>query len=446
MSIPESLNHGRIAVMQERLAALQQQVSAAPAQTATLLSEALEDLRISLEELHVAEEELHAQNEELLTAHLTAETERQRYQELFDFAPDGYLVTDPLGIIKEVNQTVAALLAMRPHHVLGKPISIFVVRQAQPAFRSLLGRLQQLERVQEWETRIQPRDGGTFPAALTVAVMRNPQGTLVGLRWLLRDITARKQAEAALKQAQETLERRVAERTAELQCTNARLQAEIAERQRAADKAQQAEQALRSSREQLRQLATYLQNAQEQERTRIARELHDNLAQTLTSLRMDVSWLSRRVLSAPVAWRERLTTMATMIDALGESVRRIGTELRPTVLDNLGLVAAIEWQLKDVHDRTGLTYTLHAPAEELALGPVLSTTMFRIFQEALTNVVRHAQATRLTVRLAQHRDAWVLEIADNGKGITPDQLTDCTSLGLLGMRERARLWGGGGGD
>src|SRR5262249_4661053 len=164
-----------------------------------------------------------------------------------------------------------------------------------------------------------------------VATIRDSEGAVVGLRWLLHDISLRKRAEEVLQQAHTDLERRVAERTAALQQMNAQLQAESAERQRAAEKAAQAAQALRSSHEQLRQLATYLQNAQEQEPTRIAREPHDDLAQMLTSLRMDVTWLARRAATAPPVWRERLTHMTTTIDTLGRAVRRIGTELRPNV-------------------------------------------------------------------------------------------------------------------
>jgi DNA-binding NarL/FixJ family response regulator len=223
---------------------------------------------------------------------------------------------------------------------------------------------------------------------------------------------------------------------------NTRLQAESAERQRVAEKAAQAEQALRSSHEQLRQLATHLQNAQEQERTRIARELHDDLAQMLTSLRMDVTWLARRAVSAPSVWRERLTHIATTIDTLGRAVHRIGTELRPNVLDALGLTAAIEWQVQEVGQRTGLTYTMQLPPEDLTIDQSRATALFRIFQEALTNVVRHAEASHVSVRLVQRPDVVRLEVADNGKGMAPEQLVDCASLGLLGMRERARLWGG----
>ena len=232
------------------------------------------------------------------------------------------------------------------------------------------------------------------------------------------------------------------ERTAELQRMNTQLQVEIAKRQHAADKVQQAEQALHSSHEQLRQLTTHLQNAQEQERAHIARELHDNLAQALTSLRLDVSWLARRALTAPPEWRERLTTIAAAIDTLHQTVRRIGTELRPNVLDALGLTAAIEWQLQEIQQRTALTYTLQKPTQELTLDQARAMATFRIFQEAVTNIVRHAEASHISVRLVQHINSLLLEVADNGKGIPPRQMTEPTSLGILGMRERARLWGG----
>ena len=443
MSLSEHRFDNQIALLQHHIVALQQRVKDEPAQAAEVLVEALEDLRTALEELRVADEELRQQNEELATARLAVEAERQRYQELFDFAPDGYLITNAAGIIQEANRAAAAMLGVLQHHLVGKPLMVYLDVEEHGAFCAQLHfRLQQHERVQEWEMRVQPRQGTPFPVALTVSTICDSQGTPVGLRWLLHDTTVRKQAEKALQQAQEAMERRVAERTAALQQLNTQLQTEIAEHRRTAQKAHQAQQDLHSSREQLRQLATYLQNAQEQERTYIARELHDELAQPLTSLKMDLTWLARRAVTAPTAWHEHLSIMSTVIDTLGESVRRIGTQLRPNILDNLGLEAAMEWQLKEVCERASLTYTLQMPAKEMTLGPTRSTAVFRIFQEALTNVIRHAEASSVTVRLSQHADAWLLDIVDDGKGITPDELTNYASLGLLGMRERAHLWGG----
>ena len=437
----ERLLDSRIAALHQLIAALHQRVVAEPGQAAEAVPEILEDLHTALEELHVAEEEQYQQNEALVAARLSAEVERQRYQELFDFAPDGYLVTDSNGIIQEANRAAAALLGVPQPQLLDKALTDFIAEEERPTFSAFLPRLLQLECMQDWEIRLQPWAGATFPTELTVAAIRTIQG-VVGLRWMVRDISLRKQAEEALKQAHRTLEHRVEERTAELQHMNARLQAEVGERQRAAVKAQQAEHALRSSREQLRHLATHLQNAQEQERAYIARELHDDLAQALTSMRLDVSWLAGRALTAPVEWRARLDTIATTIDALHQTIRRIGTELRPNVLDALGLTAAIEWQLQEIQQRTELTYTLQKPVQELALEPACATSVFRIFQEAVTNIVRHAEASHIYVRLEQHANAVLLEVVDNGKGISRRQITDRNSLGILGMRERARLGGG----
>jgi two-component system, NarL family, invasion response regulator UvrY len=437
----ERLLDSRIAALHQLIAALHQRVVAEPGQAAEAVPEILEDLHTALEELHVAEEEQYQQNEALVAARLSAEVERQRYQELFDFAPDGYLVTDSNGIIQEANRAAAALLGVPQPQLLDKALTDFIAEEERPTFSAFLPRLLQLECMQDWEIRLQPWAGATFPTELTVAAIHTVQG-VVGLRWMLRDISLRKQAEEALKQAHRTLEHRVEERTAELQHMNARLQAEVGERQRAAVKAQQAEHALRSSREQLRHLATHLQNAQEQERAYIARELHDDLAQALTSMRLDVSWLAGRALTAPGEWRARLDTIATTIDALHQTIRRIGTELRPNVLDALGLTAAIEWQLQKIQQRTELTYTLQKPAQELTLEQACATSVFRIFQEAVTNIVRHAEASHIYVRLEQHANAVLLEVVDNGKGISRRQITDRNSLGILGMRERARLWGG----
>ena len=289
----ERLLDSRIAALHQLIAALHQRVVAEPGQAAEAVPEILEDLHTALEELHVAEEEQYQQNEALVAARLSAEVERQRYQELFDFAPDGYLVTDSNGIIQEANRAAAALLGVPQPQLLDKALTDFIAEEERPTFSAFLPRLLQLECMQDWEIRLQPWAGATFPTELTVAAIHTIQG-VVGLRWMLRDISLRKQAEEALKQAHRTLEHRVEERTAELQHMNARLQTEVGERQRAAVKAQQAEHALRSSREQLRHLATHLQNAQEQERAYIARELHDDLAQALTSMRLDVSWLARR--------------------------------------------------------------------------------------------------------------------------------------------------------
>jgi two-component system sensor histidine kinase UhpB len=217
---------------------------------------------------------------------------------------------------------------------------------------------------------------------------------------------------------------------------------DISERTAVQQQAQQAEQAVRQSREQLRALATHLQNQQEEERRHIAREIHDELAQALTVLKIDLGWLSPRLAASDAVSQQRLRDMAALLDRVVHAVRHIGTDLRPDMLDDLGLTAAIEWQLQEVCKRSSMAYQLELPAEEISLGQAQSTAIFRIFQEALTNVLRHAAAKNVRVCMRQQPNALVLQIADDGKGITPEQLAARGSLGLLSMRERAHLWGG----
>ncbi len=197
----------------------------------------------------------------------------------------------------------------------------------------------------------------------------------------------------------------------------------------------------------LRALAARLQQVREEERTGIARELHDQLGQTLTGLQLDLSWMDRKLAGLPAddtvaSLREKIGEMARSIETAVETVRRISSELRPAALDDLGLVAAIEWQAQEFQSRTGIRCRLTAPSESPALPPTHSTALFRILQEALTNVARHAHATAVEIRLSEREGLLQLEIADNGRGISQAEATATTSLGLLGMRERAAAVGG----
>ncbi len=203
-----------------------------------------------------------------------------------------------------------------------------------------------------------------------------------------------------------------------------------------------AEQTLQRIQQRLWELAARLQERQENERRYIAREIHDELAQGLTGLKLDVFWLANHLADEPATQRERLTAMGAQLDWLMNAVRRIGASLRPEILDDLGLAAAIEWQLQEVGQRTGLTCRLTLPDDDVVVEPERATALFRIFQEALTNVVRHAEAHTVDVRLTHQNGAVSLEVHDDGKGIPAARLADCTSLGLLSMRERTQLWGG----
>ena len=196
------------------------------------------------------------------------------------------------------------------------------------------------------------------------------------------------------------------------------------------------------SHDQLRALAARVQSAREEERTQISREIHDELGQALTAIKIDVAALIRDLPGETGPQIQRRQSILKLLDEAIQSVRRIATELRPGILDDLGLVAAVEWAAEDFQARTGTNCEVSLPGVDIALDPERATALFRILQETLTNVARHANATRVDVRLAQQNENLILEIRDNGQGIGAEHLSESRSLGILGMRERALLLGG----
>jgi signal transduction histidine kinase len=192
----------------------------------------------------------------------------------------------------------------------------------------------------------------------------------------------------------------------------------------------------------LRGLAARQQNVREEERTRIARELHDELGQQLTGFKMDLSWVKGRMGKTQPELAERLQATIRRVDGTVDAVRRIATELRPGVLDLLGLVAAIEWQAQEFRRRTGIETDLELHSDNAPVDDTRGTTIFRILQEALTNVARHAGASRVEIEFTQAKDELGLEVRDNGRGIDVSQASGTHSLGLVGIRERAIACGG----
>ncbi len=208
------------------------------------------------------------------------------------------------------------------------------------------------------------------------------------------------------------------------------------------------EEELKSSREQLRELAAHIEAIREEERTRIAREIHDELGQALTGLKMDLSWLEKRIAEARrgialETLQKKIDSMKVLIDATVQSVRKISTELRPGILDDLGLMPAIEWQASEFQSRTGIRCVFSAKVpDDLPLDEKRSSAIFRIFQEILTNIARHANASRVDICLKKTTDHLVLDVKDNGRGFTETESYNLKSLGILGMRERTLLLGG----
>jgi signal transduction histidine kinase len=197
---------------------------------------------------------------------------------------------------------------------------------------------------------------------------------------------------------------------------------------------------LKESEDKLRRLAAHLISVREEERAHIAREIHDELGQVLTGIKMEVGWLAKRLTEPQLL--EKTDSMSKLIDSTVQTVRKIATGLRPEMLDDMGLVAAIGWQAKDFQKRTGVRCRVKLPPETTKLDIDVATTAFRIFQEILTNVARHSRATRVDIDLGVTDEQVSLEVHDNGVGIAESDLHGRKSLGLLGMHERALLFGG----
>jgi signal transduction histidine kinase len=194
--------------------------------------------------------------------------------------------------------------------------------------------------------------------------------------------------------------------------------------------------------EQLRDLSAYLQNVREDERIHIAREMHDELGQVLTGFKMDVSWLRKKLANSndPVMI-EKIDSMLAVVDDSIKFVRKLASELRPSILDDLGLVPALEWHSQEFEKRYNIKTEFNSAIPDLNIPSVVATGLFRMYQESLTNVARHSNATRVVVKLTINNDELSLSISDDGKGFDISQANKKT-LGLLGMKERAAMIGG----
>jgi PAS domain S-box-containing protein len=293
-----------------------------------------------------------------------------------------------------VNDAFLTAYGYTSAELLGKSISTVRAPHVSQQLGEELFRKTQID---GWHGEILNRrkDGSEFPIELWTSLVNDSSGKPIATVGVARDITKRKQEEKEL----------------------------------------------RSSREQLRELATRLQTIREDEGTRIAREIHDELGQTLTGLKIDLLWLKKRTSREPAAVDSKLTTMSQRIDAAIQTVRKISTALRPGVLQ-LGLAAAIDWQTKEFQTLTGIASTVVENIADDGINELQSTNIFRIFQEILTNIARHAHATKVSIALKVENHFLLLEVRDNGRGILEDELHRSKSLGILGMRERASLLGG----
>ncbi|PYT77310.1 MAG: hypothetical protein DMG40_23830 [Acidobacteria bacterium] len=346
----------------------------------------------------------------------------------------GIFQLDRLGHVMSWNAGAERLMGYAAEEIIGKHFSVFYLKedvQSGKPERNLAEAARKGQSEDEgWRIR---KDGSRFWTSALMTALRDSQGNLRGFAKLTRDMTERREREEALTRAKELLELRVEQRAAVLTRVNEELRVEIAERKHA-------EEQFKETLEQLRSLAARLQRVREEERASIAREIHDELGQACTAIKMDLALIGNKLSKRQAQLRAKIESSMHLVDDMIVTLRRIASDLRPRALDDLGLAAALEWQAQEFERHTGIHCHVALPAAEpLNLDPERSTAIFRIFQESLTNVARHAEATSVEARLEIAEGQLLFTVHDNGKGFAPQEAKAKKSLGLVGMQERAYL-------
>ena len=332
------------------------------------------------------------------------------------------------GVITSWNRGAERIFGYTTAEAVGRHIFLIIPDDRRAEEEEVLARLRRGETIDHFETVRRAKDGRLLHISLTVSPIRDANGTIVGASKVARDMTERIRAREALKQAHDQLEQRVRERTAELVAANESLQVEMLERQRV--------EAVRAK------LYTRLVLAQEEERRRIARELHDQLGQQLTALRLTLETVKGLAVEHSQL-RDQVDALQNLARELDQEIAFRVWDLRPAPLDDLGLAAALTEYAGTWSKRFGIQAQLHVrrPPEE-RLPSELETTVYRVAQEALNNIVKHSRAGRVDIALDYTRDHLSLIVEDDGIGFDTGAGQPPGGFGLIGMRERAALAGG----
>jgi PAS domain S-box-containing protein len=376
-----------------------------------------------------------------VTDRIRAERTLRESEERFRLVVEGvqeYAIfqLDPEGNVVSWNAGAQRLKGYSSAEIIGQHFSVFYPQEdlMKDKPRDILARAARQGQSEDEGWRVR-KDGTRFWANVVITALRDSKGTLLGFAKLTRDTTENRERAEALTKAKELLELRVEQRTAVLTRLNNEMRTEISDRQHA-------EAELRKSRDQLRALAARLQSVREEERAYIAREIHDELGQACTAIKMDLALIGRKLTKRQSALRAKVDSSIQLVDGTIVTLRKIASEMRPRTLDDLGLPAALEAQAQEFESRTGIHCSVILPPEPLRLDTDRSTAIFRIFQESLTNVARHAHATRVEARLQRENHRIVFQVYDNGTGFDPEVAKTRKSLGLVGMQERALLLNG----
>ena len=317
----------------------------------------------------------------------------EKYRLFFENSLDGILLTNSKGEIYAANPSACEIFGMTEEEICTSGRKA-ILDESDPNWAIFIDERSRTGKAKA-ELRHYRKDGTVFLAEVASVKFRNAVGE-TRTNTIIRDITERKRVEAEVQE----------------------------------------------SYEQIRSLTAHLQNVREEERTHIAREIHDELGQQLTVMKMDISWMKKKIVAGEAtAVPPKMDELMEILDGTVASVRRISTELRPSLLDDIGLIATIEWQAELFTKRTGIPVKL-AIANDLQIPDEHATGLFRIIQESLTNIVRHANASQIVIHLENNKKEFILYIEDDGAGFDMYQSTQAKTLGLLGMKERTLMMKG----
>jgi len=398
------------------------------------------DTQRLVHELQVHQIELEMQNAELQEARNKMEVLLADYTDLYDFAPVGYMSLNEQGQILQVNLTGAALLGVGRSRLINRPLPTYITPESRPVFLAFLKKVFAGTGKQVCEATLMREGGDSFWANIHGAAAISASGPQKLCRVVVSDITALK------------LSREAQNRVKTLADANQDLRQEIARRQAVEESLKKSEQhqtllleRAHLMQEQLRLLSRKVLQAQEEERRRISLELHDVIAQTLTGINIQLAALAKQTTLNPKTFERGVAHTQRLVGKSVDVVHQFARELRPAVLDDLGLIPALHTFMKNFTARTGVHTHLTAFAGVEQLGAAQRTALFRVAQEALTNVVRHAQASRVEVSIHKLPDCISMKIKDDGKSFQVRRLMQAKGgkrLGLLGMRERLEMVGG----
>ena len=393
-------------------------------------------------ELEVHQIELEMQNAELHAARNDLEAALEKYTDLYDFAPVGYLTVDESGVILETNLTGAALLGIERSRLINRKMSLFVAPTSRPSFLAYLKDAFDGPEDQTTDALIRKEGGDTFWAGFRATAVDSPSGTRKTCRVAFADVTAQRGAE----EAQRGLRALADTNVGLIREIDQRKAVEKALHQSEDQKSRLLEQSHRMQA-QLRRLSHRVLGAQEEERKRISRELHDVVAQALVGINVHLAALNSRVAAKPADLKKAIERTQRLVEKAADDVHRFARELRPSALDHLGLGPTLQSLLEEFTKQTGVRVRLTTPPAETIkdLDNAMRTALYRVAQESLSNVARHAQASTVNVIVERLANAVRLTIRDNGKSFQVDRVTDAkriTRLGLIGMRERIEMVGG----